>query len=176
MELQAALEHRARVEEFQRKHRIGLLTLLFTDIVGSARLKQHWGDLEGLALIHRHHELLRATLATFKEAEEISTAGDSFFLVFAKPSDAVRFSLLLQAGLQAQARQTGRPVFDRIGIHVGEVFIEEGPGQQKPKDLYGIQVDTCARIMSLAKENQILMSRFAFDNARQVLRGQELPG
>ena len=29
-----ALQHRAQVEEFRRKHRTGLVTLLFTDIVG----------------------------------------------------------------------------------------------------------------------------------------------
>jgi len=28
-----ALERRAKVEEFQQKHRVGLLTLLFTDVV-----------------------------------------------------------------------------------------------------------------------------------------------
>jgi len=39
MNLQAVLEQRAKVEEFQRKHRIGLLTLLFTDLVGSTKLK-----------------------------------------------------------------------------------------------------------------------------------------
>ena len=37
---QIAIERRAKVEEFQRKHRTGLLTLLFTDIVDSTKLKQ----------------------------------------------------------------------------------------------------------------------------------------
>jgi len=44
MDLQIALERRARVEEFRRKHRIGLLALLFSDIVGSTQLKQRWGE------------------------------------------------------------------------------------------------------------------------------------
>jgi hypothetical protein len=39
-----AIDPRARVEEFQRKHRVGLLTLLFTDVVDSARLKQTLGE------------------------------------------------------------------------------------------------------------------------------------
>jgi len=34
------LEHRAKVEEFSRKHRTGFLTLVFTDVVGSTRRKQ----------------------------------------------------------------------------------------------------------------------------------------
>ncbi|HXJ61586.1 MAG TPA: protein kinase [Verrucomicrobiae bacterium] len=176
MDLELALKHRAQVEAFRRKHRIGLLTLVFTDIVGSTELKQRWGDLESTALIQQHHGFAREIAGGFPEGEAIGTAGDSCFLVFAKPSDAVRFSLLLQGRLHGLARETGRPLFDRIGIHVGEVVIEEAPGVEKPKDLYGMQVDTCAHIMSLARASQILMSRFAFDNARQVLKGQDLPG
>jgi class 3 adenylate cyclase len=39
-DLSYVLENRAQVEEFRRKHRTGLLTLVFTDIVGSTALKQ----------------------------------------------------------------------------------------------------------------------------------------
>lgn len=52
-------------------------------------------------------------------------------------------------------------------------MIEEEFGQSK--DLYGIQVDVCARVMSLAEGGQILLTRSAFDNARQVISGRELP-
>ncbi|MEW6155904.1 MAG: protein kinase, partial [Verrucomicrobiota bacterium] len=174
MQIQNVLIHRDQVAQFQRKHRVGLVTLVFTDIVGSTQIKQQYGDREGIALIHRHHQLLRELLHCFPEAEEISTAGDSFFLVFARPSDAAKFALLLNARLRALAIETGKAVFDRVGIHVGEVLIEEIEGQNKPRDLYGIQVDLCSRLMSLGSANQILLTRFAFDNARQVLRGQDL--
>jgi len=43
---QIAIERRAKVGEFQRKHRTGLLTLLFTDIIDSTKLKQSLGDRE----------------------------------------------------------------------------------------------------------------------------------
>ena len=170
----AALDHRAQVEAFQRKHRTALLTLLFTDLVGSTRLKQELGDSKAVALMQGHHALLRDILTRFTEAEEISTSGDSFFLVFTKPSDAVKFSLLLQNKLRALAHDNPHPLLDRIGIHVGEVIIEERPDAAKPKDLYGIQVDTCARVMSLGEAYQILLTRAAFDNARQVLKGQDI--
>jgi class 3 adenylate cyclase len=90
---QIAIERRAKVEEFQRKHRAGLLTLLFTDIVDSTKLKQTYGDRESVSVIQRHHAVLREILGRFSEGEEIETAGDSFFIVFTKPSDAVKFSL-----------------------------------------------------------------------------------
>ncbi|MBM3837700.1 MAG: hypothetical protein FJ398_07005 [Verrucomicrobia bacterium] len=176
MNLDSVLEHHAQVEEFRRRHRTGLATLLFTDIVGSTKLKQSLGDQQGLFLIQQHHSIARKFLGQFNEAEEIKTAGDSFFIIFAKPSDAVKFSLLLQSRLRSLAKTAPAPVFDRIGIHVGEVFIEEDQTAGRSKDLFGIQVDTCARVMSLADGDQILMTRFAFDNARQVLKGQELEG
>src|SRR5665213_1689601 len=100
MVYQVLIEQRAKVEEFQRTHKVGLLTLLFTDLVGSTKLKQDLGDHEAIALIQRHHALVRDILGLFKEGEEIGTAGDSFFIVFAKPSDAVRFSLMLQSRLR----------------------------------------------------------------------------
>jgi serine/threonine protein kinase/class 3 adenylate cyclase len=176
MNLGTALRYRDKVEEFRKNHRVGLVTLLFTDIVGSTKLKQELGDTEAVPRIQHHHALIRETLSGFKEGEEIGTAGDSFFIVFAKPSDAVKFSLLLQAALREAAQETGRAILDRIGIHVGEVVIEEQGVENRSKDLYGIQVDTCSRIMSLASGNQILMSRFAFDSARQVLKGRDIDG
>jgi len=52
-------------------------------------------------VIQRHHAVIREILGQFSEGEEIETAGDSFFIVFTKPSDAVKFSLLVQARLRA---------------------------------------------------------------------------
>ena len=63
MNLPLAAEHRARVEEFRRKHRTGLLTLLFTDIVGSTSLKQALGDHAAIALIQHQRGLIRSILA-----------------------------------------------------------------------------------------------------------------
>ena len=74
------------------------------------------------------------------------------------------------------ARQTPYPVFDRIGIHIGEVVIEEREGVENSKDPYGIQVDICSRIMSLGVGGQILTTRSVFDNAKQVLKGKDIEG
>jgi len=176
MNPESVLSHRGRVEAFQRRHRVGLVTLLFTDVVGSTRLKQTLGDAKALNFLQRHHALVREVLAGFPEGEEISTAGDSFFLVFTRPSDGVKFSLILQRRLRDLAEATGHDISDRIGLHVGEVLIAEPAGKGVAKDLYGIQVDICSRVAALAQGKQILMTRFAFDSARQVLRGEEFDG
>ncbi len=164
--------YQERIHLFAQTHRTGLVTMVFTDLVGSVQLKQDLGDRAAVALIQAHHATVRDLLTQFAEAEEISTAGDSFFLVFTRPSEAVRFALLLQAELRTMSSGMKKPIQDRIGIHVGEVIVEEQ--SRAGRDLYGIQVDTCARVMSLAEGDQILLTRSAFDNARQVLKGEEL--
>jgi phosphoserine phosphatase RsbU/P len=158
------------------RHQTGLITIVFTDLVGSTALKQQVGDRTGASLIQQHHALVRELLRRFKGSEEIETAGDSFLIVFAKPSDAVHFGLLLHARLRAMNQASAAWLEERIGIHVGEVVIRQQDGSLNPKGLTGIQVDTCARVMNLAQGGQILLTRSAFDSARQMLKGEEVAG
>lgn len=175
MDLQLTPRHEAQVRDFLSRHRVGLLTILFTDIVGSVELKRHLGDLNAVLNIQRHHALVREILRAFPEGEEIETAGDSFLLVFAKPSDAVKFALTLTARLRALGSESAVAIRDRIGIHLGEVLIADDHAAAQ-KSLFGTQVDTAARVMSLAGAGQILVTRAVFDSARQVLKGRDLAG
>ena len=150
-----------------------MLTLVFTELVEASRVRQDLSDEKAAALIEEHHSLVRQTLARFG-GEEVERAGDSFLIVFGKPSDAARFALTLQHELQESAG-SGPAIRDRIGIHLGETLTRAVKGSAlKPGDLSGLQVDLCARIMSLAGAGQILLSRAAFDSARQVLKREEL--
>jgi serine/threonine-protein kinase len=156
------------------ERRSGVVTLLFTDVAGSTALKQRLGDRAGVELVEKHHTLIRQTLAQFKGAEEIVVAGDSFLVLFPAPSEGVRCALVLQLRLAEFNRGLAAPVQDRMGLHLGEVLIQEtGPGQ---RNVHGMQVDTCARVMSLAQPGQVLMTRPVFDNARQSLKGEEIEG
>lgn len=171
-----ATEPQAKREESGPKHRTGLVTLLFTDMVGSTALKQQLGDRGGAAFFDKHHRIVREILARFPQGQEIETAGDSFLILFGTPSDAVQFALLLQCRLRELKEESAVAVSDRIGIHVGEVVIKDNQASAKPKDLYGIQIDTCSRVMSLAQAGQVLMTRSVFDSARQVLKGEGIAG
>jgi len=175
MDPQDASTSQAQVEAFGRRHRTGLVTLVFTDMVGSTALKQQLGDHVGAQLIEQHHALVRATLQEFSDGEELSTAGDSFFLVFATPSAGVKFALILQQRLRELSRQAPVPVQDRVGLHLGEVLIQEA-NQQRTKDLIGLNVDLGARVMGLAQGGQILLTRAVFDSARQALKGEDISG
>jgi len=153
-----------------------VVTMLFTDLVGSTKLKQEYGDAHAMQLVRRHHELVRDILAATSTGEEVSTSGDSFFIAFATPSEAVTFALRMQSRVEDLNAQEGTNIQDRVGIHVGEVYADNAKVAGKTFDLNGIQVDTAARIMSLAQGKQILLSRFAYDNAYQMLNGYEIDG
>jgi serine/threonine protein kinase/class 3 adenylate cyclase len=165
----------ARVKDFLREYRPTLATLMFTDIIGSVNLKRQLGDLVAGPMIQRHHDSVRELLATFETAKEIETAGDSFLLIFEKPSDAVRFALQLQRRLRQAEPVKGLRIQDRIGIHAGEVFLGERDGSDK-KDLYGIQVDACARVAALGGGDQILITQWAYNTAYSTLLGHEPEG
>lgn len=161
--------HLSLVDDFRAKHRAGLMTLLFTDLAGSTKLKSELGDAVAGAILQRHHSLVREVLKSFPEAREVSTAGDSFFLVFDSPSNAVIFALRLHRALRELSTQVGHKIRDRVGIHVGEVFFEHGETAGRVQNYSGIHVDTCARVMGICAPGRILLTRFAFDNAQQIV-------
>ncbi|KAF0125494.1 MAG: serine/threonine protein kinase bacterial [Elusimicrobia bacterium] len=160
---------RAIVEEFRCKNNTTLLNLLFTDIVGSTKLKQELGDHKAVAMIQAHNKIVRDCLSGFAGAQEIETAGDSFFCTFLRPSEALLFALKLQSAM----RRTfpARELELRVGVHLGEVVMD---ADSQGMDIYGLQIDTAARVQSLAEGGQILCTHAVFDNARQALKGREL--
>ena len=153
-----------------------LVAIVFTDIVHSTALKHRLGDQTGAALIERHHAMVRDVLRAFPDGEEIETAGDSFLLLFNKPSSSVRFALVLQSRLREWNRAQPEPVRDRIGIHSGEIVVRAVRELGRSKRLAGLQVDIAARVMSMAEGGQILLTRAVFDSARQVLKGEDISG
>jgi predicted ATPase/class 3 adenylate cyclase len=127
----------------------GTVTFLFTDIEGSTRLLQSLGD-RFPAVLKEHHELLRASI---KEAEgqEVSTEGDSFFVVFPTASQAIRASVAMQRALAEHPWPGDTTVRVRMGMHTGEGALEGGT-------YVGLDVHRAARISSAAHGGQILLS------------------
>ena len=55
-------------------------------------------------------------------------------------------------------------------------MVQEETAGGPARDVLGMQVDLAARVTALTDGGQILMTRGVFDNARQILKGQLLPG
>ncbi|MBN1419468.1 MAG: protein kinase [Planctomycetes bacterium] len=164
---------RAELERYRISHETRVLTILFSDMVGSTRLQSQVGNLRAAEIVKRHRRIFRRVLERF-DCREIGTAGDSMLIVFAAPSDAVKGALHLQRTVRrAREEESDLPAV-RIGIHQGQVVFEEAGAESL--DIYGLQVSTAARIMDLGGAAQILCSRSVFDDARAILRRQDFEG
>ena len=141
-----------------------ILTLVFTDLVGSTALKSKHGDQVAGALVERHREIVRAHAAA-SGGRVIDWAGDGCFLTFASASTALHFALSVQL---AHAEQNDLPSV-RIGIHMGEVTEHPFSHGSAQPHVEGLAVDLAARIGALAGSKQILVSGSVAEGARTRL-------
>lgn len=142
-------------------------TLMFTDLVDSTRMTEELGGEKSVDVLRQHDRMARDLLRDFG-GEEIKKS-DGFLLTFDEPLNAIRYSLSYHAALVDLAKSLGMSIRCRVGIHVGEVFVQEnteediGLGAQ-PTELEGLSIAITGRLMSLAKGNQTLLSEPAFES------------
>jgi class 3 adenylate cyclase len=121
-----------------------LTTLLFTDIVSSTERAASLGDRAWRSLLDAHDRTVREQLRRFR-GQEINTTGDGFLACFDGPARAIRCS-------QAIVGATTRLGIElRIGLHTGECEV-------RGADLAGLAVHVAARIGSLARPSEVLVS------------------
>ncbi len=132
----------------------GTVTLLFTDIEGSTRLLQQLGEDYSRVLTECQH-LLRAAFRTH-HGHEIDTQGDSFFVAFARATDAISAAVDMQHSLAAHAWPEDVTVRVRMGVHTGEP-------QLSPGNYVGLDVHHAARIMSAGHGGQVLLTQTTRD-------------
>ncbi len=135
----------------------GVITMMFTDIVDSSRIKASMGDEAFFAILEAHNALVRRCLPACN-GRELKTMGDAFLLGFALPGAAIDCAVQIQQALRDQAMQTSQgPLRVRIGLHTGTPIVYKDPVSQRI-DLSGTDVDRAARVESLACGGQILIS------------------
>jgi class 3 adenylate cyclase len=127
----------------------GTVTLLFTDIEGSTSLLQQLGERYSQVL-DECRRLLRAAFEQY-QGHEVDTQGDSFFVAFARATDALEAAVDAQRVLARHARSNGVIVRVRMGLHTGEPELT-------PEGYVGLDVHRAARIMSVGHGGQILLS------------------
>jgi class 3 adenylate cyclase len=121
-----------------------LMTLLFTDIVGSTRRASELGDRRWRELLDAHHALVRSELDRFR-GREVDTAGDGFFATFDGPARAVRAACAIRDGVRALGLEI------RAGVHTAECELAG-------ESVRGIAVHAAARVAAEAGAGQVLAS------------------
>ena len=155
-------------------------TLLLCDLVASTQLVERVGDSTAADLLARHDRLARDLMSTCN-GREIDKS-DGFLLLFERPIEAVRFALAYQAMLRELGATFDSAMASRVGIHLGEVVLRENSPADvargaKPLEVEGLAKAIAARVMSLAGNGRILLTRTAYDFARRasVGKGEEAP-
>jgi predicted ATPase/class 3 adenylate cyclase len=127
----------------------GTVTFLFTDIEGSTRLLQEFGDR--YAVIRDEHAAIVRRATAEGGGVEVSTGGDSFFVAFRSPAGAVRAAVAAQRDLVAHDWAPCSPLRVRMGLHTGD-------GVLGGDDYVGIDVNRAARIADAAHGGQVIVS------------------
>lgn len=126
-----------------------LLTVLFTDIVGSTALASELGDRRWKELLQRHDDEVRLELRRY-EGTEVKTTGDGFLAAFDGPTKAI------QCAAAIRERMAGLDLEIRAGVHTGEC-------EKRGADLSGIAVHLASRLLDQAQPGEVLASRTVKD-------------
>lgn len=132
------------------EHSHQLAAILFADIVGYTAMMQEDEEL-AVQKVTRFREVMEVMAGEFN-GKIIQYYGDGSLILFQSSTDATEFAKLLQEDLQ-EAPQV--PV--RIGIHMGDVLLQDG-------NVFGDVVNIASRIQSLAPAGGIYISEVVFRN------------
>jgi DNA-binding NarL/FixJ family response regulator/class 3 adenylate cyclase len=136
------------------------VTFLFSDVEGSTALLRKLRD-GYREVMGRHEELMRAAWAD-AAGRELDADGDSFFVAFARPRQAVEAAVAAQRSVAAETWPEGVDLRVRIGVHTGEATLA---GDQ----YVGLAVHRAARICDAGHGGQILLS----ETTRSLLEDEE---
>ena len=130
----------------------GIVTLLFTDLVGSTELLERLGDDAAEQVRRTHFGLLREAVAS-RGGEEVKNLGDGLMVVFSSAVEAIGCAVAIQQAVGRHNEQPGAVPFQvRVGLHVGEPVRDEG-------DYFGKSVVVAKRLCDSAKGGEILASQ-----------------
>src|SRR5436190_5242559 len=123
-----------------------VVTILFTDLVGSTELLARAGDEEAQRIFRAHHSLLADTAAAHG-GEEVKWLGDGLMVAFGSALDALRAAIAMQ---QASRRPVnGERLSIRVGLNAGETLRDAA-------DYFGTSVVVARRLCDRAEGGQIL--------------------
>src|SRR5215813_14251490 len=94
------LQARSEIDQELRRHK-AMVTVFFTDVVGSTTYFDRFGDTAGLLLLHRHDSLVTSAVEEF-HGMVVKKIGDSVMAEFPEPVYAVRAAVAIQRRLCEQ--------------------------------------------------------------------------
>jgi class 3 adenylate cyclase len=149
------------------------LALVLLDIIGSTAFVQKFGDVKAAMVFQLHDRMVRDLVLRFN-GQEIDRS-DGFLLYFETIQDAVNFGLYYQLNVP---EKTKLPC--RIGIHWCSIVVVHQDakyvqGGAKRMELEGVGKNICARTMSLCGRGQVLLTKDAMDQFKNLGANNQTP-
>jgi class 3 adenylate cyclase len=134
-----------------------VLTVFVSDIAHSTERLQRLGDQRGHQLVQDHNRLVRRLLHAHRGVE-IQQTGDGFIAVFDEADHALGCALELQGEIEARVLGGAEdPVRIRIGLHSGELLLEEGR-------VFGVVMHVAAHICGAGIAGSVVVSHSFWDS------------
>ncbi|WP_019645315.1 adenylate/guanylate cyclase domain-containing protein [Novispirillum itersonii] len=138
-----------------------MVTILFTDMVGSTDMTHQMGDVAAQDVIRAHNSIVRTALSQHR-GKEVKHTGDGIMASFDEAVDAVRASIQIQRAVKAHNQKwTKQPLHLRIGMNTGEPIIEEN-------DYFGATVQIAARVCAAAGMDQIWIGPTSYEQVNRA--------
>jgi class 3 adenylate cyclase len=130
----------------------GLATVMFTDLVGSTRMREQLGDDVADEIGVEHDRIIGDALSS-TGGRLVKNLGDGALAVFDSSVDAVVAGQRIQEGVSLYNRQAdeSRQIGVRIGINAGEIATDDN-------DVIGLPVAIASRVCDKADGGQILIT------------------
>ncbi len=150
-----------------------LRTLLLTDLVDSTGLVEKLGDTHAADLFREHDRLVLKLQQEWRG--RLIDRSDGLLLLFERPIDGLGFALDYTRGLRDIGQARSLELQARAGLHVGEVLTWKNSDAAvlvgaKPLEVEGLAKPMAARLMTLARPGQILLSTVAESLTRRASR------
>ncbi len=138
------------------------VTILFADITDSTRLYDTLGGVKAQAMITACLSLLKK-LVDDNAGTVVKTIGDAVLCIFQTPNQAAQTASRMHEAVSFDMTMMNANIHLRIGLHHGEVLFG-------PEDVHGDAVNVAARMVELAKADQIITNKGTLAMMTKALR------
>jgi serine/threonine protein kinase/AAA+ ATPase superfamily predicted ATPase len=164
--IEELLEHREKIDQIIESKFKKDVVIMFSDIVGSTRFYDQYGDIAGRAMVQRINKLM-FPLIKEHSGSIVKTMGDGIMASFNSPLQSCECAVKMQEVLAEdnKSKSGDDKTSIRIALHFGKGVIEKG-------DIYGDVVNVTARVEKHTKADQIVISQSLYKKIEKDLNYQ----
>lgn len=159
LDIEKYLAEKEKMDALFREKFEKILTVMFTDLVGSTSMTETVGDLASRMVLKHHNDIVFPIIKNNKGVL-VKTIGDGTLSYFDRAQDGVRAATQIQKALDDfnLSKELTTPIIVRIGLHTGQCGID--------KNDIGDTVNTASRYESAANGGEVYISEETYNALR----------